>query len=154
MARATSRAGECPPSRRSPAKTHPHANPHAHAHAYIRTRIHTHKLTHTHTFLLPFPFPFCPCSFDAALQLKDGKGIGYTQTLGIEYQYLKPTINTPIYIDAKDPSTWPSLRGWFQCWINPNDPVCSPPDYAISPLVLNLPLQILQFLPGLAFFGK
>jgi hypothetical protein len=93
------------------------------------------------------------CDFSAAVQLK-GKGIGYEQVLGIEEQKFVPTANTPIYVDALKPETYPSLKAWFECWIDPENPNCSPPDIALSPLLLNLPLNILSFLPGLAVFGK
>ena len=93
------------------------------------------------------------CDFSAAVQLK-GKGIGYSQVLGIEEQKFIPTANTPIFVDALKPETYPSLGSWFECWIDPQNPNCSPADFAISPLLLNLPLNILSFLPGLAIFGK
>jgi len=93
------------------------------------------------------------CDFAAPIQIK-GKGIGYEQVLGIEYQHFKPPLNVPIYIDALKPETWPSLSGWFQCWIDPGHPNCTPPAFALSPLTLNLPLQLLSLFPGLGFFGK
>ncbi|QDZ23553.1 hypothetical protein HOP50_10g60920 [Chloropicon primus] len=94
------------------------------------------------------------CDFSSAIQKKSGEGIGYSQVLGIEEQFFKPTANTPIYIDALKPDTYPSLRGWFRCWIDQQHPECTPPDIALSPLLLNLPLQILSFLPGLGILGK
>jgi len=94
------------------------------------------------------------CSFSSAIQKKSGEGIGYTKTLGIEEQFFKPTANTPIFVDALKPETYPSLQGWFRCWIDQQHPECTPPDIALSPILLNLPLQILSFIPGLSFFGK
>jgi len=94
------------------------------------------------------------CDFSSAIQKKGGYGIGYSQVLGIEEQFFKPTANTPIYVDALRPETYPSLGAWFRCWTDPNHPECSPPDIALSPLLLNLPLQILSFLPALGFLGK
>ena len=79
---------------------------------------------------------------------------GYTTVLGITEEFVKPTANTPIYIDALKPETWPSLKAWFRCWTDSNHPECSPPDIGLSPLLLNLPLQALSLLPGLGFFGK
>ena len=90
------------------------------------------------------------CKFRSAIQKKSGEGIGYSTVLGITEEFVKPTANTPIYIDSLKPETWPSLKAWFRCWTDSNHPECSPPDVGLSPLVLNLPLQGLSLLPGIA----
>ena len=93
------------------------------------------------------------CDFSSPVY-KKGEGIGYSKTLGIEQQFFKPTANSAIYIDAKRPETYPSLGAWFRCWIEPGHPECAPPTIALSPLLLNLPFQILSFLPSVGFLGK